>query len=291
MADPVDTFDAIRRTGRAGSLAAQQNLALEEGGLLLNDGLAPEPESRDTPPEIRRQQQAYLESRGLADSQQPAAPEETSLLNSIISGSLTGIGMAGNVLDLPGSMARDILGAKNPFDQLLTPISSENRLSGRDLGARWGLLSKNKETGWVPLEDPAEFAQDALGFAAELATDPLALVAGWLKAGRAAEAIKHGTMIKRGGGVRRAAERFGDVVDKFDPGHRLGMAAYNNEASREFLQSVGGGILKQVGKVSSPLRAARKWADTIDPFPKGGSATVMRLKHVNGWVMTGLIGL
>ncbi|MEO1841606.1 MAG: hypothetical protein ABGY21_08955 [Pseudomonadota bacterium] len=278
MVDPINTFDAIRRTGRAGSLAAQQNRALDEGGLLINDGYAPEPEQRDTPPHVIQRQQEYLASRGLADGQQggqPAAPAgDPSLLDSIISGTLSGIGMAGNLVDLPASMVRDVLGAKNPFDQLATPFSFDNRLSGRDLGARWGLLSKNKETGWVPLEDPVEFAQDALGFALELATDPLALASGWLKAGRAAEAIKRGTMIRRGTGVRgqirRGAERFGDTVDKYDPGHRLGMAAYQSEAVRGAIQGTMGKVGEQLGKVSSPLRAARKWADTVDPFPKGG---------------------
>ena len=283
MVDPIDTFDAIRRTGRAGSLAAQQNRALDEGGLLLNDGHAPEPEQRDTPPHVIQRQQEYLASRGLADGQQGGqqqAQEEPSVLDSIISGGLSGIGMVSNLVDLPASMVRDVLGAKNPFDQLLTPFSFENRLSGRDLGARWGLMSENKETGWVPLEDPVEFAQDALGFAVELATDPLALASGWLKAGRAAEAIKRGTMIKRGGGVRRYAEKFGDTVDKFDPGHQLGKAAYQSEAVRGAVQDAMGGIGGGIRRVSDAAAATRAGGYVADAWSK---ASPWRQRRRNEW--------
>ena len=77
---------------------------------------------------------------------------------------LSGIG---NTLDVPGSMVRDALGGENPFDQLMAPWRSDNRLSGRDLARRWGMAS-NQDT-WGNL---------AGGIGLELATDPMNLLAG-----------------------------------------------------------------------------------------------------------------
>ena len=80
------------------------------------------------------------------------------------SGALSGLSMVGNLLDLPGSMVRDLLVADNPFDQFLDPLSHSNTgrsASGRDVLARNVLTSSiftpNKETGmsgW--LSDPLE---------------------------------------------------------------------------------------------------------------------------------------
>lgn len=91
--------------------------------------------------------------------------------------SLSGIGLGavasvGNFLDLPGSSVRDLLAGENPLDQWMTPLSSDNRLSGRDLLERYG-MRKNRETGmsgW--LKDPSEGVRDLLGFGAEVVLDP-----------------------------------------------------------------------------------------------------------------------
>lgn len=39
----------------------------------------------------------------------------------------------GNLLDLPGSMVRDVFSGHNPVDQLRTPLSSDNRSTSRDV--------------------------------------------------------------------------------------------------------------------------------------------------------------
>lgn len=39
----------------------------------------------------------------------------------------------GNVLDLPGSMVRDVLTLRNPLDQLLSPFSQDDRTSGQQM--------------------------------------------------------------------------------------------------------------------------------------------------------------
>ena len=52
---------------------------------------------------------------------------------------LSGLSMVGNLLDLPGSMIRDVASPlltgefRNPFDQLLHPLSQEDRVGGREL--------------------------------------------------------------------------------------------------------------------------------------------------------------
>lgn len=74
---------------------------------------------------------------------------------------------AGNLLDLPGSMVRDMLALQNPVDQLLTPFSHENRTTGRDLLRKYGMAGS--EDNW------GNFAG---GMAAEVLTDPLTYLGG-----------------------------------------------------------------------------------------------------------------
>ena len=75
---------------------------------------------------------------------------------------LRGVGAAGALFDLPGSMVRDVVGGENPFDQLMTPFSLENRLTGRDLLRQYGLAGQ-QDTGMG----------EAGGVVAEMALDPL----------------------------------------------------------------------------------------------------------------------
>ena len=95
------------------------------------------------------------------------------------------MGMAGNLLDLPGSVVRDLLtwlpggsAPVNPLDQFLSPLSSDNRTSGRDLLEGYGMRA-NRETGmggW--LSDPGEGVRDVAGFAADVLLDPLPYLTG-----------------------------------------------------------------------------------------------------------------
>lgn len=88
---------------------------------------------------------------------------------------LKGFYGAGNILDTPGSMVRDALALQNPLDQLATPWSSENRVTGRDLARKWGLASE---------QDTA--ANMAGGLGLEMALDPLT----WLGAGGVVRAMR-----------------------------------------------------------------------------------------------------
>lgn len=111
----------------------------------------------------------------------PSPQEEQGILSQIGGGVMSGLGMAGNLLDLPGSMARDVVGGLstgnwqkyNLFDQLLTPLRFDNRVEGRDLLQNFG-MRPNRETGisgWF--KDPGEGARDLAGFGTELLLDPL----------------------------------------------------------------------------------------------------------------------
>lgn len=97
---------------------------------------------------------------------------------------------AGNLFDLPGSMVRDALTLNNPLDQLLSPLSSDNRMDGRDVLEKWGMLGPNTEGLDVG---------DAAGMAANVALDPLTWVsgAGVMKLlGRGSKSAKAGTGTK-----------------------------------------------------------------------------------------------
>ncbi len=89
--------------------------------------------------------------------------EEASLTGSLARGALGGLSMVGNALDLPGSSVRDLLGGENPFDQWLSPFSDENRVGGRGLLERAGMLRRNR---------PGFDAGDVAGFAVDVVLDP-----------------------------------------------------------------------------------------------------------------------
>jgi hypothetical protein len=63
---------------------------------------------------------------------------------------LSPLAAAGNVLDLPDSMFRDMLYGENPFDQLLDPLGynvEENRVDSRKKYQEWGMASQ--EDNWL----------------------------------------------------------------------------------------------------------------------------------------------
>jgi hypothetical protein len=107
-----------------------------------------------------------------ASQRQPAATvdeeEERSLIRSLRDNSLTTVGAIGNFLDLPGSAVRDVGSMLatgkwvNPVDQFISPFSSENRTTGKDLLQQTGLAGGKESWG-----------KSIGGFAAEMALDPL----------------------------------------------------------------------------------------------------------------------
>ena len=71
-----------------------------------------------------------------------------------------------NALDLPASVVRDLVGGEglDSFDQIWTPLSSENRMSGRDVLREWN---------WAGDEDT--WGNFGGGLLAEMALDPINL--------------------------------------------------------------------------------------------------------------------
>lgn len=134
---------------------------------------------------------------------QPDIVEEAppGLLERAGSTAASGLSAAGNLLDLPGSMVRDVAtwlpgGPKpaNPIDQVFSPFSHQNRTTGRDLLRGYGLAGKKDSWG-----------NFAAGLGAEIALDPLT----YLTFG--------GSALTRGGQAARAAglsNRARDVAAK-----------------------------------------------------------------------------
>lgn len=136
--------------------------------------------------------------------------DERSLLGTLRDKSIGGLAAVGNLLDVPGSMVRDVAtwlpgGPKptNPFDQLLSPMSSDNRTTGRDLARGYGLASKKDTWG--------NFGG---GLAAEIALDPLTYLtlgaSALSKTGQAAKAAGLSDDLLKVA-ARKAGKKVGDV--------------------------------------------------------------------------------
>lgn len=114
----------------------------------------------------------------------PAPEVDPGILETLGNTAMSGLATVGNVLDLPGSMVRDVLTLNNPFDQLLTPTSSENRNTGRDVLTKWGATEANDPDKWE--------VADFLGFGVEVLADPLTyLSAGGSAVGKGGLAAKN----------------------------------------------------------------------------------------------------
>lgn len=191
---------------------------------------------------------------------QPSMDEmdDQSLIGQVSEGALSGLAALGNLLDLPGSMVRDLMVWDNPFDQWLDPLShaqTGRSVTGREMLDRnlltgWA-FTPNKETGiggWA--DDPLEGVQDVTGFLAELALDPLAWFTGGMTkaAGGAAKGI---TTASRAGKFARGVDRVGHVLNMVDPGTHVGRGLNHL------------GFQEKAGEILSRARGvAQKHADT-----------------------------
>lgn len=154
--------------------------------------------------------------------------EEQSLIGRAGNTALSGISAVGNLLDLPGSMVRDLLGGQMPLDQLISPFSADNRLTGRDLLRKWGAV-----TG------PDTTANWWGGLGAELLTDPLT----YLTFGSSSALTGAGKAAKAAGvlsGVSRAAtKKAGSTVGKLAGGLTNTLTDVVKYGGREARQAVG----------------------------------------------------
>lgn len=113
---------------------------------------------------------------------------------------LDALGLAGNVLDTPGSVARGLLAGE--ADRALGGVfDPSRRVSGRDMLESWGALGENQEG--------LDFG-DVAGLGAEVALDPANLIGG-LFLGRAAKAAKQANAL-RANPTLAAASRYADEV-------------------------------------------------------------------------------
>ncbi len=160
-----------------------------------------------TPYRVRRRSR----SRPKADPK----PPDPGLMSNIASTGLGGLAAVGNLLDVPGSMVRDVMSSasgtpRNPFDQLLSPFSDKNRVTGRDLLRQWGTVGKKDTWG--------NFAG---GLAFELATDPTTWLSFGMKdaIGKGAKALRYGGVLDdvalkaASKGIGPRAFRMGNTVE------------------------------------------------------------------------------
>ncbi len=129
----------------------------------------------------------------------PVDPDDPSLFAQARDVGLGGLSMLGNLLDIPGSMVRDALtwipggiAARNPLDQLLSPLSDQNRTTGEEL------LRLDE---WQPDSWYGSVGKFGAGMAAEIALDPLT----YMTLGGTA-------LTKMGGQLASRAGMMGDAV-------------------------------------------------------------------------------
>lgn len=130
--------------------------------------------------------------------------QQQSLTRTAGRAALGGMSAVANLLDLPGSMLRDVLTLNNPLDQVLSPFSDDNRTSGEDLLQKWGLQdsrpSRSKAQG---------FGRFVANVGTEIALDPLT----YLTLGGAA--------LTKAGTVARKAGLLGDATKVAGAGKRV----------------------------------------------------------------------
>ncbi len=191
--------------------------------------------------------------------------EEESLLRSLASDTLSGIGWLGETLDKPGAAVRGIAsgltggdwggGLLNliPFSDSMGLTSPEEKVTGRELLETWGALGPNQEgLDWG----------DAAGFGAEMLLDPLA----WFTLPLGA--------LGRGGQVASKAGILDDVL-------RAGRAAGTGRRVTQMQTTLGDAIgdLSRIGPTAAQgryekaTRAAEGMGLTLDSIkdqPLGG---------------------
>ena len=177
--------------------------------------------------------------------------EEEALLSQLGSSAIGGIGAAGNVLDLPGSVIRDAISTlggewNNPFDQLLPWNwgSSEGRTTGRDLLRQWDVIG-----------DEDTYKNFAGGMGLEMALDPLT----YLTFGAGAAT--------RAGALARKANIWDDIADV---GSRA--ATKKKNVGSPFFDPAASDAVKLGKREAGMGTTLRDFLD--DPYYPGGNVNV-----------------
>jgi hypothetical protein len=127
-------------------------------------------------------------------------PPQEDMDYGVIGSALSGLG---NLIDIPGSMVRDTISFSNPFDQLMTPFSSDNRTSGAEISRYW--MGGDEDSG----------GNQMAGLMIDILTDPTVLLTGGTSA-----AARAGM---RGGAA--ALKGLGKVGQAVKGGYRAGTNA------------------------------------------------------------------
>lgn len=147
---------------------------------------------------------------------------EESLLRSIANKGASGLSAVGNILDIPGSVVRDVVGGVstgnwskyNPFDQLApwNWTKADERVEGRELLRDWGVVGKKDDWG-----------NFGAGLASEILLDPLTYMTfGGSALGKGGKIVKGAgawddalKMSGKGKSAFRTTSTFEDVVKGF----------------------------------------------------------------------------
>lgn len=165
------------------------------------------------------------------DKPEPLSPEqEESLIGKLGRNAIGTVGAVGNLLDLPGSMVRDVAALKNPLDQLLTPFNDSNRVTGRDLNRKFGLAGQ--QDTWKNFGG---------GMATEIALDPLT----YLTFGASA--------LGKGGQVAKAAGLMPKAVETYAKKAGRAVAKTSDPVFSDVLKA-GGAVGKREARAGTTLR-------------------------------------
>lgn len=136
----------------------------------------------------------------------PAPPEDEGFDMGVLGRMLSG---AGNAIDLPGSMVRDAVSFSNPFDQIMTPFSPENRTSGAEISRYW--MGGDENSGGNQLA----------GMIIDILSDPLMIASGGTLAAGKMGAKAASTAMKGAKGVGKAAKGAYDTAKAATPKARM----------------------------------------------------------------------
>lgn len=160
------------------------------------------------------------------------APQPDSALKKALNVGISGLSGVANLLDLPGSMARDTVAGlstgnwskHNPFDQLLTPFRDTNRTTGRDLNRLGGLAGRKDTYGnWWG------------GLGTEIATDPLT----YLSLGGTAIGKGVGSLMAKSGIHGLEAARIASKAARAGKASGIGTAAVKAGKAAKYWDWVG----------------------------------------------------
>lgn len=175
---------------------------------------------------------------------EPESEMDFGMLGNVLSG-------AGNLIDLPGSMVRDAASFSNPFDQIMTPFSSDNRTSGAEISRYW--MGGDEDSGGNQLA----------GMLIDILSDPLMIASGGTLAAGKMGAKAAGSAIKGAKGVGKAAK---SGYDASKAGSRSSQATAKAAKSAQRSYDEADRLSRNSGNLRAQLEGRDMSAD-LGPMP------------------------